>query len=355
MTSRNSAGRSRQRGYILVATSLSIFFLLGVVGLSIDIGRMYITHNELQAYVDSSSMAAAIQLDGTAAGVTRASNAHGSDSDKWRFDTTPIDSVTTTFSTSATGTFTNSPADPTSYKYAKVVAVVNLPMYLIRPLVGPTAQVAASAVAAGVPITTLPGGVFPFSPYTRSASPDNASDPYGYQVGNQYTLRWGAPGNRTTCGTDATSPSLSDNGKIRGYCCASNSASSIRNAIESLNTDGVTVGTNVPMDNGAKDTEMTAISYRVNLDTDTTSTSYAQYRASGTGNGARVVVVAVNGGAATNYLNEGFAAFFLLTPGSYTSLGGNDSACAEYIGAWTEGVPMPGTGGSGAYHIRLVK
>jgi hypothetical protein len=242
-------------------------------------------------------------------------------------------------------------------------------MYLIRVLTGPTATVAAYAVAGGNAITTLPGGVFPFSPYTRTwtgttingtdvgaAQPDNASDPYGYQAGNQYTLRWGAPGTSTSCGTDATSNNLSSasSSSIRGYCCVSNSAASLRQAIVSGDTNSVTIGSSLSMDNGAKNTEMAAIGDRSSLDTDTTSTTYAQYQASRTGNGARVVVVAVNSGA-PNYTAAGFAAFFLLTPDSYSGLHGNDSACAEYIGAWTEGQAFPPTGGSGAYHLRLVK
>jgi Flp pilus assembly protein TadG len=347
--------RQRTRGFILVAMSFSMVFLLGVLGLAIDIGRMYISKNEAQAYVDSASLAVAMQLDGTTAGITRANAAAGNDTDKWRFDTTPFTSVTKSYATSASGPFTTTPpSPPTGYTYVQVAVTANLPMYLIRPLVGSAALVSASAVAAGVPITSMPGGEFPFSPYTRAASPDNASDPFGYQIGNEYTLRWGAPGNNSSCGTDATSPNLSQNGKIRGYCCTSQSAASLRQAIVGGQTDPITIGQSVNMDNGAKDTEMTAIADRVNLDTDTTSTTYAQYQASRTGNGERVVVVPVNSGY-PNYTALGYAAFFLETPGSYSGLGGNDSACALYIGAWTQGVAFPSGTGSGAYHIRILK
>src|ERR1035437_4556815 len=103
-----------------------------------------------------------------------------------------------------------------------------------------------------------------------------------------------------------------------------------------------------------KNTEMSAIALRVEIDTDTSSATYANYIANGTGNGVRVVVVAVNGGA-PNYVNLGFAGFFLLNDSSYTGLKGNDSACAEYIGAWTQGVPNPPASGSGAFRIRLFK
>jgi Flp pilus assembly protein TadG len=345
---------SEKRGYILVATALSLPFLLGVGGLAIDIGRMYITKNEAQAYVDSASLAAARQLDGTSAGITRATTATGTDTGKWRFDTTPFASISTKFATSSAGPFIAAPTPATGYLYAQVVATVNLPMYLIRVVTGPTATISAAGVAGNSPLTTLASGVFPFSPYTRIASPDNASDPYGYQIGNQYTFRWGAPGDNTSCGTDATSPNLSQNGSVRGYCCVANSAASLRQAIVGGQTDTVTIGQPINMDNGAKNTEMSAIGDRVSIDSDTTSATYAAYRAAGTGNGARVVVVAVNGGA-PNYIAIGFAGFFLLNSDSYNGLHGNDSACAEYIGAWTQGETAPAPGGSGGYRLRLVK
>ena len=351
--------RSKKRGYILVATALALPFLLGVCGLAIDIGRMYVTKNEAQAYVDSASLAAALQLDGTSGGITRATASVGTDTDKWRFDTTPFGTVTTTFGTSATGPFTATPPNPPiGYDYVKVLTVVSVPMYLIRVVAGPVATVAASAVAGIQPITTLSSGIFPFSPYMRKgfagAVPDNASDPYGYQVGNQYTFRWGAPGDNSNCGTDGSTPSLATNGSIRGYCCVSNSAASLREAIVSGDTDSITIGQNVSMDNGAKNTEMSAIAERVNIDTDTTSTTYAAYRASGTGNGARVVVVAVNNGP-PNYTAMGYAGFFLLNASSYTGIHGNESACGEYIGAWTQGEKMNAPGGSGGYRVRLQK
>jgi hypothetical protein len=360
MLKRLRSPRSRStRGYIMVATALSLPFLLGVTGLAIDIGRMYIAKDEAQAFADSASLAAARQLDGTTAGVTRATAAAGSDSDKWRFDTQPFTSISTAFATSSAGPFTTAlPNPPTGYTFARVAVSVDLPMYLIRILSGPTAQVAASAVAGGRSLTQLNGGEFPFSPYTRKgytgALPDNASDPYGYQVGNQYTLRWGAPGDRSDCGTDGTTPSLADNGQIRGYCCVSQSAAEIRAAITGLNTDPISVGGFVPMDNGAKNTEMSAIADRVNYDNDSTSATYAAYRSSRTGNGARVVVVAVNGGP-PNFVNVGFAGFFLLPASEYNGAHGNDSACAEYIGAWIGGETMPAPGGSGAFRIRLFK
>ncbi len=350
----------RQSGYILVATSLGLLFLLGAAGLSIDIGRMYITKTEAQAYVDSAAIAAAMQLDGSSTGIAKAQAAVASDTAKWRFDTTPFTNVTTTFGTSPNGPFIAAPFDPTNYTYARVVATVDLPMYLIRVVAGPSSTIAAGAVAGRQPITTLPGGEFPFSPFTRKgfsgASPDDPDDPYGFKVGNQYTLRWGAPGDSTQCGTDdwasKNGHTLAENGKIRGYCCVAESAAEIREAIVGAATDPITIGEPVNMDNGAKDTEMTTIAERVKYDKDQTAGTYAEYLANAKGNGARVVVVPVNGGA-PNYVALGFAGFFLLPPSQYTGLNGNESACAIYLGAWTEGVPRPPAGGSGASRVRL--
>ncbi|HXB69928.1 MAG TPA: pilus assembly protein TadG-related protein, partial [Candidatus Acidoferrales bacterium] len=140
-----------------MATSISMVFMLGVAGLAVDIGRMYITKNEAQAYVDSASLNAAIQLDGTSAGITRATSALSRDTGKWTFDTTAFSSVTTSFGTSSAGPFTATPPNPpTNYNYVQVAASVNLPMYLIRPLSGPTATVGAAAVAGRRGVTTLP-------------------------------------------------------------------------------------------------------------------------------------------------------------------------------------------------------
>src|ERR1700731_1184828 len=77
--------KSRRRGYILVALSLGVVFLLGMAGMAIDIGRMYITKSEAQSFADTAAFAAALELDGTAAGVTRAQTAVANNPKKWQF------------------------------------------------------------------------------------------------------------------------------------------------------------------------------------------------------------------------------------------------------------------------------
>jgi uncharacterized membrane protein len=54
---------------LLIALMVSLVFLLGMVGLAVDIGRMYVTKGEAQSFVDSAALAAATKLDGTSSGL----------------------------------------------------------------------------------------------------------------------------------------------------------------------------------------------------------------------------------------------------------------------------------------------
>lgn len=348
-----SVRRGRQRGYILIALSLGLVFILGMAGLAVDLGRMYVTKSEAQSFVDSAAFSAALQLDGTAAGVARATIAVANNPKQWQFQTSAFTNVTTMFATASTGPWVANPSPATNYYYAQVQTTVSLPMYLIGALGSQYSTIAAGAVSGRAATTSVPGGEFPFSPYSRIASPDNPNDPFGYQIGNDYTLRWGAPGNNTTCGTDATQPNLSSNGFYRGYCCVAQGASNVTQAILGGATDPMTVGNPVEMDNGAQNVHPSDIATRVSWDSDTTSATYAQYLANGTGNGERVVMVPVNNGP-PNFDVVGFAGFFLLNAAYYNGLNGNGSACAEYIGAYVQGGGADlAASGSGAYHIKL--
>jgi hypothetical protein len=62
-----------QRGALSIFTALSMFVLIGCVGLAIDTGRAYAIHDELQAAVDSCALSAALELNGASDAPTRAS------------------------------------------------------------------------------------------------------------------------------------------------------------------------------------------------------------------------------------------------------------------------------------------
>ncbi len=120
-------------------------FLLGVAGLAVDIGRMFITKDEAQAFVDSASLRGDANGRHWAGFYTR-HQCRVYQSGAWQFSDTAFSNITTTFATSSAGPFTASPTGST-YTYVRVATTVNLPMPLLRPLVGSTAQVSASALA----------------------------------------------------------------------------------------------------------------------------------------------------------------------------------------------------------------
>src|SRR5438105_14462389 len=88
-----------RQGYILIALTLGMVFVLGMAGLAVDIGRMYITKSEAQSFADSAAFSAALQLDGTAAGTARALTAVSSNPKKWEFQNDSFTGIQTTFST----------------------------------------------------------------------------------------------------------------------------------------------------------------------------------------------------------------------------------------------------------------
>ncbi|SDL42091.1 pilus assembly protein TadG-related protein [Aliiruegeria lutimaris] len=63
------------RGTILVFWAMSLAVFLGIIALSFDLGRIGVTHTELQSFSDSVALAAAGELDGRADSITRATAA----------------------------------------------------------------------------------------------------------------------------------------------------------------------------------------------------------------------------------------------------------------------------------------
>lgn len=61
-----------RRGFILVTSALCMVGLFALVGLATDVVRLYVSHDELQAFLDEAALAASFELDGTSQGLTRA-------------------------------------------------------------------------------------------------------------------------------------------------------------------------------------------------------------------------------------------------------------------------------------------
>ncbi|MEN6533468.1 MAG: Tad domain-containing protein [Bryobacteraceae bacterium] len=345
-----------ERGYTLLATGACVVAMVGMVGLAVDIGRMYIVRNEIQAYVDAAALAATLQLDGTTTGITRAKDAVAASTNRWHLGTTAFTGTQVDFSTAATGAWETDPATAPGYRYVRVRASATLNLYLIPAVTSArTSTINATAIAGQELKMSYSEGLLPFSPFPH----DETAADYGYTVGQRYTLRWG-PNPKTgqfVCAGDNedgwVEKAEQGNASERGYIEDTSSAV-IRDAIENdYQSNVLSLGDTVNMTGGNKQTQRDSLIARVNQDTDVTSATYAEYVASDTGNGRRLIAVPINTWY-PEYKIIGFAAFFLLLPDEYPQ-GGNKSFCAEYVGPYVQGSWHQGAGGTGTYVVRLVE
>ncbi|HEV2202389.1 MAG TPA: TadE/TadG family type IV pilus assembly protein [Bryobacteraceae bacterium] len=359
---------SDERGFTLVATAFGIIFLIGMVGLAVDVGRLFIAKSETQVFVDSASLAATLELDGTSDGLDRARARVASNPNQWNFNTSSFSAVTTTFATSTAGPWEANPADPSNYRFANAQVSVDVPVLFLsafRQLNVPgafivlsptfTSGVNSNAASAQELKTRFNEGVFPFSPYAH----DGTSPDFRLVVGQLYTLRWAANPrlDSNTCPGDNTSTMIqlenAGGGSERGYIEDTSSAI-IRQAIEDdYQTAWRGIGYPVNMTGGAKQTELDAIRVRIGQDTDSTAPDYATYDSNGTGNGRRLVGVPINTGY-PDYMAVQIAAFFLPPANTYDQ-GGNSPWCAEYVGPWVQGSKKKGAGDSGSYVARTIQ
>lgn len=88
----------RERGFVLIAMSVSMVLLLAVIGLAFDLGRIYIARNEAQVFTDAASLAAAAKLDGSAGGIERARLEVARIPMRWNLDTKEFTGVVIEFS-----------------------------------------------------------------------------------------------------------------------------------------------------------------------------------------------------------------------------------------------------------------
>lgn len=356
----NARGR---RGFVLLLTAVSAIVLLGILGLAVDLGRMYITKSEAQTFADSAALDAALELDGTDAGITDAKKAVDANLNQWNFRTQAFTGTITEFSTVLGPPWEPAPA-PENVRFARVTATANVKLFFLPAVVGTnSATITARAVGAQTPKTSFREALFPFSPYAH----DTVAPSFGLVKGSDYTLRW--PSNpklgngSNVCPGDQTSGTMAiaeaAGGSERGYI-EDTSASLIRSTIvDDYQSITRVVGDPVQMTGGAKQSQLDSLEDRIRQDSDSTSQTYAQYVENASGNSRRIVAVPINDGgdpAGSNNRIVGIGAFFLMTTGQYGN-GGNQSWCAEYIGIWVQGSRKSGAGDgtNGAFVVRLAE
>jgi len=372
--------RSRERGIALLATAFGLVAIIGIAGISVDLGRMYVVKGELQAYTDAAAISGTLQLDGTSAGISRATNAvgtlgTGNPAMGWDFGSKTITGATVQFAKGLIATpnapdpatWSANPGSATDYRFLQVTVSEPVPLTFMQAFkvlqgsgVTSTSAVAARSVAAQALITSFPVGLLPFSPI----APNNLPDNFGMTPGVEYTLRYPSGGGLKkgdVCAGDQDQ-TYWDNlpAQDRGFW-GSNSAAAIRGEIIDDNQVAViNIGDPVPMVGGAKNTEASALDTRVQEDSDPNSATYSAYLANGTGNGRRVIGVPVNGGP-PDFTAIGIGAFLLLPTPVYQGVQGNTPICAEYIGPYVAGSTRAGAGATsavgntGGYMVRLIQ
>ena len=409
--------RAKQSGMVLITMGAAAIALMGALGMAIDIGRLYITKNEAQTYADAHALAAALQLNSTAAGIAAAEAAvtsstskfNFSDRDKWNFSTcsflTSTAGCTSTaptvdFSTTATGPWY---AD-TAAIAAAGVAFANIDMVLVKGSVSAqlvfipavmatrtfTQTVRVSAVAGQIPITSLAKGL---SPFTAVGLNGNAQANFGLVPGNSYTIQWpqfngssaGCPsgngngnGNnwsncfhRPPCPGDTNSSLASVvqswGSQTNGYWGASSGALIRDSIIGTYQIAPVAVGSNLDssgldlLANGNKASSANHLDDRINSDPVNWDLSYATYAVDPNRNGRRVIVApVVLPTSTTSTPVAGYGEFFLISNTSsggasdyYQRVHGNDGFCAIYIGPFNLGSFDPGSNTSSSGASRV--
>ena len=372
-----SRRKGREGGFSLLMIAVTATVMFGILGLAFDIGRMFIVKNELQAFVDASALASCRLMDGTQTGVQDAHSmaltgpAASTAPNDWNFASNAVANVTDTYATSFGGTYdsyaTASGGSTNGYRFVSVSANATLPLYFMAVIPGlPTQQLLTAKAVSGqqAQSTISNGGILPFAPDAHNQA-DTKN--FGLTPGQQYTLKWASP-NSTTCAGDLTPTLFNPPGNPpseHGFVDIGEGTgtSNLRQAIDfggypnanstpSSLAAGDSLGGN-PGNRGAS--IFSALNARAGMDTDDTDTTYAAYEAAGTGNGERIVTVAIAGtwsgngnNAATTIL--GFANFFLNT----TYSGSSGAICATYIGpASLNGNASAATDGTKIYSVNL--
>ena len=140
--------KSKRRGFVLIAMSITMLLLLAVMGLAFDVGRIYIARNEAQVFTDAAAMSAASKLDGTKEGLARARDAVAHLPMRWNLGTQEFRGVVVEFSGDGSK-WESEPKDVVSMTEARVTAPNNsVEITFLRAVGGPNNFVVPAHAAA---------------------------------------------------------------------------------------------------------------------------------------------------------------------------------------------------------------
>jgi Flp pilus assembly protein TadG len=377
--------RSRERGFILMTMGLAAVATIGAIGLSVDLGRMFIAKNETQAYCDAAALAAALKLDGESTGIAAAQAAVDATTNRWNLGNSQVASHTVEFATSLSGPWEANPSPAAGYMLARVRATVPVSLYFLPLVVHQTAQnVTASAVAGQIVITSFKRGLGPFT----AVSTDPTAPNYGLVEGNSYDILWPA---FTGVGSGGCSLSIPTKcfqrppcsgepetslravvehwqSSTNGYWGSTNTSEISQEILDLLQLSPVAIGEPVDLTNGVKNAIGNVLDDRVNADYawQNSYNSPDAYDASPNKSGRRIIPLPIVQPTASGTIVVGYGRFLLQSNknGSgatgnstyYKGANGNEAFCAVYAGSYVQGSATSGGSATpGAYRVALVQ
>lgn len=194
----------KQDGAVLILVGIVLFALLGMAGLVIDLGSLYVAKTEVQSAMDSCALSAAQELDGANDALTRATNAGltvgNANKVGYQKASVQVTGGEITYSDSLGGSYSSNFTPVANASYAKCTHTTSGILAYFIELVGgaSTNSVAATAVATrahsqsscAIPIGALPkvGGTAPDYGYTVgewvNVYPDNSGGPGTFGIYN---------------------------------------------------------------------------------------------------------------------------------------------------------------------------
>ena len=366
----------KRRGIGLIITVFAAAVLFGILALTFDLGRIYIAQNELQTFTDAAALAATLELDGTEEGVVRARDVAETFPNRWTFGSQAVSDPTVYFAEVVDGPWLETPpAPPQDYRFVRVEAEGPVQLFflpILSVLTGTSSSSSQQAFAATGPgplALAIPGvinyydvgadsgagqlrksvfqqGLLPYSPHAHLDEDRDPvintgfaeQDPFNFEVGRQYTIRWPPPGQRSNnlegrCEGDIFDPNAGEllfdppmPAAPRGFIDigaptfnwnGANGSAFIREAIVSnTQSHGIAVGEPVVHVNGQRSTEDAALRERISQDDDPYSRTYAEYLANTdangkiSGTGRRIVFIPVQNSWDEDRVVE-FSTFFL--------------------------------------------
>jgi len=144
------AVRRSRNGFVLIATSIALTLLLALAALGIDLGRMYVIRAELQSFTDAAALSAALELDGSGAGIANARAGAGRlamGPHAMRFDlgAEPITNIETSFSADGK-MWEQRPLQPGEAHFVRVTVTEPAPLIFLR-IFQPVTRTNISAVS----------------------------------------------------------------------------------------------------------------------------------------------------------------------------------------------------------------